>query len=202
MNSVQRQLHEAHKARRERLGAKSVPNLVLLPSVKKQLEDKQALEEAAARALQDAEENASRQLDRLDEQRRKAREDEIAQRLMEQLPPELFFTEAPVVRVPSLSEIRREVCDYFQITQHEMMSNRRKASLVLARHFAYFVARSITGASLTQIGRAYKRDHTSVVYAVAKMEDLIQVNSSIAQQYRYFENKLAYRQAPHSYWGA
>ena len=197
MNSVQKKLHEEHKARRERLGAKSVPNLVLLPSVKKQLEDKKALEEAA--------EFAARQAARMDEQRRKARENEIEHRLIDQidqLPPELFFTEAPVVRVPSLSEIRREVCDYFQITQHEMMSNRRKASLVLARHFAYFVARSITGASLTQIGRAYKRDHSSVVHAVAKMEDLVKTNSSIAQQYKYFENKLAYRQAPHSYWGA
>lgn len=81
------------------------------------------------------------------------------------------------------------------------MSSRRKASLVLARHFAYYVARCLTGASLTQIGRAYKRDHSSVVHAVAKMEELVNVNSSIAEQYRYFENKLAYRQAPHSYWG-
>lgn len=194
MNSVQRQLHEAHKARRERLGAKTKPNLVLLPSVKKQLEDKQALEEAA--------EFAARHAARMDEQRRKAREDEIHHRLIEYMPPELFFTEAPVVRTPSLSEIRREICDYFKITQHEMMSNRRKASLVLARHFAYYVARSLTGASLTQIGRAYKRDHSSVVHAVAKMEELVKVNGSLSEQYRYFENKLAYRQAPHSYWGA
>ena len=197
MNSVQKKLHEEHKARRARLGAKTVPNLVLLPSVKKQLEDKKALEEAA--------ELAARQMARMDEQRRLARENEIHHRLtdqIDQLPPELFLSEAPVVRIPSLSEIRREVCEYFKITQHELTGSRRNASLVLARHFAYYVARSLTGASLTQIGRAYKRDHSSVIHAVGKMEELVKVNSSIAEQYRYFENKLAYRQAPHSYWGA
>ena len=197
MNSVQKKLHEEYKARRARLGAKTVPNLVLLPSVKKQLEDKRALEEAA--------ELAARQMARMDEQRRLARENEIHHRLtdqIDQLPPELFLSEAPVVRIPSLSEIRREVCEYFKITQHELTSSRRNASLVLARHFAYYVARSLTGASLTQIGRAYKRDHSSVIHAVGKMEELVKVNSSIAEQYRYFENKLAYRQAPHSYWGA
>ena len=197
MNSVQKKLHEEHKARRRRLGAKTVPNLVLLPSVKKQLEDKKALEEAA--------ELAARQMARMDEQRRLARENEIHHRLtdqIDQLPPELFLSEAPVVRIPSLSEIRREVCEYFKITQHELTGSRRNASLVLARHFAYYVARSLTGASLTQIGRAYKRDHSSVIHAVGKMEELVKVNSSIAEQYRYFENKLAYRQAPHSYWGA
>ena len=194
MNSVQKKLHEEHKARRERLGFKIEPNLVLLPSVKKQLEDKRALEEAA--------ELAARQMDRLDEQRRLARESEIHNRLMYQMPPELFLTEAPVVRIPSLSEIRREICDYFKITQHELMSSRRKASLVLARHLTYFIARNLTGASLTQIGRAYRRDHSSVVHAVAKMEELVKVNSSLAEQYKFFENKLAYRQAPHCYWGA
>lgn len=197
MNSVQKKLHEEHKARRRRLGAKTVPNLVLLPSVKKQLEDKRVLEETA--------ELAARQQARMDEQRRLAREAEIERRLVDQidqLPPELFLTEAPVVRIPSLAEIRREVCEYFKITQAEMTSDRRKASLVLARHFAYYIARSLTGASLTQIGRAYKRDHSSVIHAIGKMEELVLVNSSVAEQYRYFENKLAYRPAPHAYWGA
>ena len=194
MNSVQRQLHEAHKARRERLGAKPKPNLVLLPSVKKQLEDKQALEEAA--------EFAARQAARMDEQRRKAREDEIHHRLIEQMPPELFFTEAPVVRTPSLSEIRREVSEYFEISQHELMGNRRNASLVLARHVAYYTARELTGASLTQIGRAYKRDHSSIVHAVGKMDQLVKVSPLIRQHFEHLRNKLAYRPAPHNYWGA
>ena len=197
MNNVQRQLHEAHKARRERLGAAPKPNLVLLPSVKQQIEQRRALEEAA--------ELAARQQARMDEQRRLAREAEIERRLVDQidqLPPELFLTEAPVVRIPSLAEIRREVCEYFKITQAEMMGSRRNASTVLARHFAYYIARSLTGASLTQIGRAYKRDHSSVIHAIGKMEELVLVNSSIAEQYKYFENKLAYRPAPHAYWGA
>lgn len=74
-------------------------NLVLLPSVKKQLEDKKALEEAA--------EFAARQMARMDEQRRLARENEIHHRLtdkIDQLPPELFLTEAPVVRTPRLAK--------------------------------------------------------------------------------------------------
>lgn len=194
MNNVQRQLHEAHKARRARLGAQSTPNFVLLPSVKKRLEDKAALEEAA--------EYAARHQARLDEQRRIAREDEIHKKLLEELPPELLITDAPIIRTPSLSEIRREVSEYFEISQHELMGNRRNASLVLARHVAYYTARELTGASLTQIGRAYKRDHSSIVHAVGKMDQLVKVSPLIRKHYEHLKNKLAYRPAPHSYWGA
>lgn len=194
MNSVQRQLHEAHKARRARLGAQLKPNLVLLPSVKKRLEDKAVLEEAAEMAI--------RQMARLDEQRRVAREEEIHKKLIDALPPELLITDAPVIRTPSLSEIRREVSEYFKISQNEIMGNRRNASLVLARHVAYYTARELTGASLTQIGRAYKRDHSSIVHAVGKMDQLVKVSPLIRQHFEHLRNKLAYRPVPHNYWGA
>lgn len=195
MNSVQRQLHEAHKARRERLGAKTAPNIVTLPQTKKYLENRDALREAALAA-------AAERARQIEEQRRTDREREIEQKLLDALPPELLITETPVINVPSLAEIRREVSEYFDISQMELMGIRRNSKLVLARHIAYFVARNITGASFTQIGRAYKRDHSSVVHACFKMDDLVKTNSLIAGHYKFFVNKLAYRQAPHSYWGA
>jgi hypothetical protein len=63
-----------------------------------------------------------------------------------------------------------------------MLGDVRVAHVVRARHTAIWLARRITGASTTVIGRAFgQRDHTTVLYALKKMDGLLERNSSFAE---------------------
>jgi hypothetical protein len=63
-----------------------------------------------------------------------------------------------------------------------MLGDVRVAHVVRARHTAIWLARRITGASTTVIGRAFgQRDHTTVLHALKKMDALLERNSSFAE---------------------
>ena len=93
--------------------------------------------------------------------------------------PEISMTESvpldPVsVRAEELnrpiSTIRRLVCLQYGITKAEFMGNRRLKRLAIPRHVAFWLALKVTGASSAQIGRAFKRDHTTVLYGCRNAE--------------------------------
>ncbi len=53
---------------------------------------------------------------------------------------------------------------------------------VRARHVAMFLARAVTGKGFSQIGRAFNRDHATVIYACRRMADEAQDDPSFAQR--------------------
>jgi chromosomal replication initiation ATPase DnaA len=78
----------------------------------------------------------------------------------------------PIPRIP-ISEILRAVCDTFNVTQIEIMSSRRKAEWVCARHVCYWLCRELTPASYPQIGRTFDRDHSSIMYGIGRVDERI-----------------------------
>ena len=59
----------------------------------------------------------------------------------------------------------------FDIEIGDLIGPRKhKRSVVLARHVAMFVARRCTMCSYPEIGRAFNRDHTTVMHSVRKVE--------------------------------
>jgi chromosomal replication initiation ATPase DnaA len=68
-----------------------------------------------------------------------------------------------------IHEIQRQVCLEFGITKDELLGPSRKAQNVEARHTGMYLAKAIPGATFPKIGRAFRRDHTTVIYAVRKI---------------------------------
>jgi hypothetical protein len=64
------------------------------------------------------------------------------------------------------SAIQQAICVAWEITRLELLSQRRHWSLVHARHSGLILARLLTKQNLCEIGRAFAKDHTTVVYAV------------------------------------
>lgn len=56
------------------------------------------------------------------------------------------------------------------VTVAEIRGHSRKAHIVAPRHAAMWLAREITGRSMPEIGRAFRRDHTSVLSAVRRID--------------------------------
>ena len=69
----------------------------------------------------------------------------------------------------SIREIQETVASYYGLTVGELTSPGRTRQLCAPRHLAMFLARERTAASLPELGRAFRRDHTSVLHAVRKL---------------------------------
>tara|TARA_E500000178_G_scaffold139126_1_gene138834 strand:- start:162 stop:1583 length:1422 start_codon:yes stop_codon:yes gene_type:complete len=81
----------------------------------------------------------------------------------------------------SIDAIQREVARYYNIRQTEMHSNRRSRNIVRPRQIAMYLAKNLTNCSYPQIGSKFgDRDHTTVMHAVRKIEDMMTEDRQIA----------------------
>ena len=75
----------------------------------------------------------------------------------------------------TINEIERVVADHYQLKSALLRSKKRTKEIAYARHMAMYLARTLTNASLPQIGKGFgDRDHTSVLHACNKMKGLIE----------------------------
>lgn len=61
-------------------------------------------------------------------------------------------------------------CEEFRISEVEFLSGRRDKGIVKARIAASWIAREFTLHSFPTIGRAYSRDHTTIIYSISQAE--------------------------------
>lgn len=71
----------------------------------------------------------------------------------------------------SPTKILQEVASYFDISVHAMLKQRGQAA-VRAKHIAIWLIREVTHLSFTEIGRKIKMDHSSILFASHRVEDL------------------------------
>lgn len=67
--------------------------------------------------------------------------------------------------------IQQTVADYFNISVVELRAKRRNREVSIPRQIAMYLTRELTELSLTQIGSAFNRDHTTVIHACDKVGD-------------------------------
>ena len=73
----------------------------------------------------------------------------------------------------TIEEIQRRVAAHYNINPAELSSSRRAQVVVRPRHVAMYLAKQLTSRSLPEIGRKFgKRDHTTVMYAIRRIEEL------------------------------
>ena len=72
----------------------------------------------------------------------------------------------------TIEEIQRKVAEHYNIRVAEMNSKRRDRPVARPRQIAMYLAKELTTKSLPDIGRAFDRDHTTVIHAVKTIEDL------------------------------
>lgn len=72
-----------------------------------------------------------------------------------------------------VENIINEVAKTYNVSVSDILSNRRTASLALARQVAMYIARETTDLSFKQIGESFGKDHTTVLYNVNKIETFL-----------------------------
>ncbi|WP_162006850.1 DnaA/Hda family protein [Roseimaritima sediminicola] len=83
---------------------------------------------------------------------------------------------------PTIAAIAKAVARRFKLKTAELKSSTRRQQVVRARSLAMYLARQLTEASFQQIGEYFGgRDHTTVLYACRKTEELLGTNSQLSQ---------------------
>ena len=74
----------------------------------------------------------------------------------------------------TITDIERVVADYYKLKSTLLRSKKRNKEIAHARHVAMYLARTLTNASLPQIGKNFgDRDHTSVLHACNKIKSMV-----------------------------
>lgn len=82
----------------------------------------------------------------------------------------------------TIDEIQKRVAEHFNIKVADMHSARRARAVARPRQVAMYLAKQLTARSLPEIGRKFGgRDHTTVMHAVRKIEELKATDPSFAE---------------------
>ncbi|MBN9565635.1 MAG: chromosomal replication initiator protein DnaA [Alphaproteobacteria bacterium] len=85
-------------------------------------------------------------------------------------------------RRTTIEEIQKKVSEHYQIRVSDMHSPKRVRSVARPRQVAMYLSKLLTTKSLPEIGRKFGgRDHTTVLHAISKVEELIQSDSSFSE---------------------
>jgi chromosomal replication initiator protein len=76
-------------------------------------------------------------------------------------------------KVITIEHIQRTVSGFFGLKLTDMRTRTRTKAVAFPRQVAMYFARQLTHASLTEVGRAFDKDHTTVLHAVTKIEAMI-----------------------------
>ena len=92
----------------------------------------------------------------------------------------------------SIDNIQRTVAEYFNIKMADMLSKRRNRSIARPRQIAMALAKELTNHSLPEVGDAFGgRDHTTVLHACRKIDDLRATTADVAEDYKNLTRLLA-----------
>lgn len=84
----------------------------------------------------------------------------------------------------SIESIQKHVSQYFGIKTADFFSSSRSRTIARPRQIAMCLARELTNSSMPEIGKAFGgRDHTTVLYAVKKVEELRVSNPKLEEDY-------------------
>ena len=82
----------------------------------------------------------------------------------------------------TIEEIQKRVAAHFNVRITDMHSARRARAVARPRQVAMYLAKQLTSRSLPEIGRKFGgRDHTTVMHAVKKIEELKGTDNSFAE---------------------
>ena len=91
----------------------------------------------------------------------------------------------------TIDEIQKSVAAHFNVRVSDMHSARRARSVARPRQVAMYLAKQLTTRSLPEIGRKFGgRDHTTVMHAVRKVEELREHDSGFAEDVELLRRML------------
>jgi len=90
-----------------------------------------------------------------------------------------------------IEDIQKLVATHFNVSRADILSSRRTANVVRPRQIAMYLSKAMTLRSLPEIGRRFGgRDHTTVLHAVRKIEEMVSKDASLSQELEMLKRLL------------
>ena len=87
--------------------------------------------------------------------------------------------------------IQKAVAEHYSLRQADLLSERRNRAIARPRQAAMWLAKQLTTRSLPDIGRRFGgRDHTTVIHAVRRIEELKQDDPVLTRDLETLTRKL------------
>jgi chromosomal replication initiator protein len=93
----------------------------------------------------------------------------------------------------TLAEIVGLVEHNFGVSRSDMSSKSRKGNITWARQVAMFLARKFTLMPLEEIGKAFGRDHATVIHAFQKVTETIEQQPTRRYEIEFLKQKIESR---------
>jgi len=91
----------------------------------------------------------------------------------------------------TIEEIQKRVSEHFNVRVTDMHSARRARAVARPRQVAMYLSKQLTARSLPEIGRKFGgRDHTTVMHAVRKIEELKSLDPGFAEDVELLRRML------------
>ena len=91
----------------------------------------------------------------------------------------------------TVEQIMRTTCEHYNLRMNDMTSARRSRSIARPRQLAMYLAKKLTPRSYPEIGRRFGgKDHTTVLYAVKRIEELMQTDAQLREDAQLLQRRL------------
>ncbi len=91
-----------------------------------------------------------------------------------------------------IEDIQRVVSKHYNVSRSDLLSSRRTRTIVRPRQIAMYLSKMLTPRSLPEIGRRFGgRDHTTVLHAVRKIEELAASDNGLQQEIEMLKRNIA-----------
>jgi chromosomal replication initiator protein len=90
----------------------------------------------------------------------------------------------------SLENIQSAVADYYRIKRTDLLAETRERRIVLPRQMAMYLCTELTDKSLIEIGKAFHRDHTTVMHARNRIAEKRRTDADVADDCRNLRREL------------
>ncbi len=94
---------------------------------------------------------------------------------------DMYMSDGHILPTPSL--IISQVCKFYDIDEIILRGSQRVKNVVEARQIAMYLLRKLTNLSLPDIGMQFAKDHTTVLYAITKVEQSLKSGNTVLQNH-------------------
>ena len=90
----------------------------------------------------------------------------------------------------SLDSIKKIICQYFKVDPIMLQSKSRKKIYSYPRNIYVYLCRNHTNATLEDIGRSIKRNHSTIIYSSEVIDRKIKIDNRVRNQINFLKEKI------------
>ena len=87
-----------------------------------------------------------------------------------------------IMKPHTVADIQSAVEKYYSISHADLIGRKRSANIAHARHMAVYLCRNMIDIPYASIGKAFNRDHTSIMYGATQIEEKLRESHELREE--------------------